>query len=208
MENDPKFNVAFSLESEISRLTYTLEKIDWYKEQGYYPQNVRLPLGVDEKSNLDEAVKALQNEYEDSDYNNASKSIETELKVFPFKNLESLRSFETKDKCTILLTKYGTGGSYDYKNAEIIINIALRSKEQIISTVVHEFVHIGIQKYIDDYKIGHWQKERLVDLIVEKSFPGLRKMQNIKEPVDVVDSSFHQHYPDIREICRGISTSL
>jgi len=40
-----------------------------------------------------------------------------------------------------------------------------------VETVIHEITHIGIEESIvEKYKLNHWEKERLVDLIVKIIF--------------------------------------
>jgi hypothetical protein len=40
-----------------------------------------------------------------------------------------------------------------------------------IQTVVHEIVHLGIENsVVRKYKLNHWEKERLVDLVCQRKF--------------------------------------
>ncbi len=39
---------------------------------------------------------------------------------------------------------------------------------------------------------------------MEQYFPGLKKMQNIKEDVSIVDTAFEKFFPDMEAIARAI----
>jgi hypothetical protein len=115
-----------------------------------------------------------------------------------------MTSFNLKDQYTIVLTKYGSGGSYNSQTGEVIVNIKDREKDLIMGTILHEIVHIGIEHLIESYHITHWRKERLVDLIMEKCFPDLKKTQYIKEDVSTVDRAFKKNFPDMESIAREV----
>ena len=113
------------------------------------------------------------------------------------------------------LTRYGTGGSYGALDGTVIANIEHRTKEEVMSTIVHEIIHIGIehliQEYLDDKnnQKHHWYKERLVDLIGEMYFPGLRKTQNLnKIIIKNVDEVFNTFFPDMETIVQSLKNMI
>jgi len=86
-----------------------------------------------------------------------------------FLELNKLWNFKTFPKYEILLTLYGTGGSFN-ANTGTVIMLTRRDgtfrRKRPHETIIHEIVHIGIHDIIvSRYKLEHWEKERLVDLI-------------------------------------------
>lgn len=77
----------------------------------------------------------------------------------------------------VLLTLYGPGGSYRSDTGRVImLTRPDGSFRRPIphGTVIHEIVHIGIQRrLVRRYRLSHWEKERLVDLICARLFRGL-----------------------------------
>ena len=106
-----------------------------------------------------------------------------------------------QEEYIINLTKYGTGGSYNLPNT-VIINVSFNYNLGLLRTIMHEIIHLSIQKYIDEYKIGQWQKERIVDLFFIKNFPKRIKMGNVYMSIntDKIDQVFDQNFPDMRAI--------
>lgn len=91
---------------------------------------------------------------------------------------------------TILLTLYGSGGSYNAGKGQIITFVTIdgsfkygRRPEELF---VHEMTHIGLENAIvRKYGLSHWEKERLVDRFVEGCFADVLpvyQMQNIALP--------------------------
>ena len=74
----------------------------------------------------------------------------------------------------------------------------------MIGTIIHEIIHTGIEHLIVSYGVKHWYKERLVDLICHHYFSDLRKMQDIKEDVSVLDKALEAYFPDIEAITKEI----
>ena len=89
---------------------------------------------------------------------------------------------------TVKLTKYGPGGSYDPKTGTVTMLTTKGGqfkKLDPVETIVHEVVHMGIEnEIVARYKLSHPEKERLVDLFVQKLYkeemPNY-KLQNLGE---------------------------
>jgi len=113
--------------------------------------------------------------------------------------------FNPEPSYKIILSKYGGGGSYDLPN-EIIINFKNRG-EKFIQTVVHEMVHLLIEPWIQKYKISHWTKERVTDLISLKMGRELGCAQRLPKSVDIerIDKIFEEFFPNIEEVIKNIS---
>jgi len=183
-------NIRFSKDFEARRVKTCLEKLDWYKAQGYH---VDLPkIGIDE-------------EYREEDFLVFDNLIKDEWPKYEDKlsqTLASLRGGEVQENYNINLTKYGVGGSYSLPNT-VIINIS--QQNNVISTVMHEIIHLTIDKLIRKYKIEHWQKERIVNLISLKIFPEMFKLQRDPKNTEIIDQEFKANYPNIELIIKNIS---
>ena len=103
----------------------------------------------------------------------------------------------------IKLTKYGVGGSYNLPNT-IIVNFQGKFGIGVSKTIIHEIVHLSIQELIEKYKVGHWEKERVVDLILLKIVPEIAKMQNISIDTKLVDEAFERYYPNLEEVIKNL----
>ena len=202
-EDAIELNVVYGLDQEIERVRNTLERLPWYKQQGY---RVGLPQNISEQSSLGEITNSVSYEYSEAGYEDFTQWIKEQWPQIPagFEELKKIPSFLLRNAYTVFLTKYGSGGSYDAQSGKVIVNIETRGKEKIIGTIIHEIIHTGIEYLIVSYDVQHWHKERLVDLIGKKYFPGLTPLQNIKEDTAIVDDAFRKHFPDIEAIAREI----
>lgn len=191
--------IIFDQDKEIKRVASTIEKLPWYREQGYEEFNFLLPKQIDEQSSIEKIRNAISSEFFEKRYKDFASYIEEQWLVIAdgLEKLKEIPFFHLFEKYTIILTRYGGGGSYDSKNGEIIVNIESRPKDKIMGTITHEIIHIGIQHLINKYNVKHWYKERLVDLIGARYFPDIRQMQNIKEDINIVDTAFNELFPDI-----------
>ncbi len=206
MSASPTLEIVFGVQDEIDRVLNTIKKLPWYKEQGYSESFAKLPKGITEGSNLESIESVIKESFNAQKYEEYKDHIELEWpKVSPkLVDLKDIPSFHLNNHYTLLLTQYGSGGSYDSKQGLIISNIAVRQKNEIMGTIIHELVHIGVQHLIDKYNVRHWHKERLVGLLVDRFFPGLQVKQNIKEDTDIVDAVFLKHFPDLEKITSSI----
>lgn len=73
-------------------------------------------------------------------------------------------------KYEVLITFYGTGGAYIHQTGIIILSVKPNGQFNYnpIHTILHEMVHIGIEKFIEHFKLNHTEKERVVDLYCSK----------------------------------------
>ena len=205
-ENLVELVVDYGPERDILRVKNAIKRLPWYKEQGYNIANIKLPAGLSESSTQEEIETAVLAEYREGEY----KEFETFIKEKwhdlsgCFEELKNAPSLNLKDKYTVVLTRYGMSGSYDERKGEAIINLGRREKEQTVGIIFHEIIHMTIETLIKKYQVKHWYKERLVDLMMDKYFTGLKDMQNIKENVEVVDKAFNAFFPDFEAITKAI----
>jgi hypothetical protein len=205
IEQEPRFEIVFGLEQEIQRLSHTIGRIPWYKEHGYF-EYLAIPKEISESSSIEDISSYISTEFNEELYKEyfdfvSSKlpDIENKLEV-----LKNLGSFIVKDHYTIKFTKYGTGGSYESSNSIIIVNIEKRSREKIMGVILHEIIHIGIEDLIQKYQVKQSQKERIVDMITEKCFPGLIEAQKRFKDTSI-DKIVDDDFPDMKAVIEKIS---
>jgi hypothetical protein len=196
--------ISYSQTQEIERIKEMVAKLPWLREH-YGTSNCPLPEGIGEHSTEKDIETAVETDFKDSSYTEQARYIQEKWPEISIglEKLKAIQDFVTFDTYSLILTRYGTGGSYDPTKGEVLINIETqKSKERMIGTIAHEIIHIGIQHLVELHTVTHWRKERSVDLITEKYFPGMRKMQDIKEDVSMVDVAFTDLFPDMGAIMK------
>ena len=172
---------APTLEEEFNYLKYVLKCREFYKKNGYtvtYPTHKELcdPLRID-----DDLMFSL---FRDAEYklDFYKKGIEVISNLLPLiqsnvaklRNICSFWEFKLLPNYTVVLTKYGPGGSYNVDAGKITMLTTIGGKfkrDYPHHTVMHEIVHMGIEdSIVQKYKLNHQEKERLVDLFVKKYF--------------------------------------
>jgi len=157
-----KLNIKFSKNFEVERIENTLAKMDWYRTKGYRP---RLPGGINENSSKTEIEKIVEAEFDQDIYKRVSEELLDGFDLikndFESKLIE-IFSKNVPEEIDVNITQYGVGGSYNPPKT-VIYNCRMGNP---VKTVIHEIAHLVIQSYIDQYKIEQWDKERIVDLIL------------------------------------------
>jgi methyltransferase-like protein len=196
-------DIQYSREFEIARVKRFVSNFEWYVENKY---KISLPDTITNTSTEDEIKTQTENQFNEELYSRFSSELQVEWQKFltQFEKVKAETSITFNDTYTVVLTRYGTGGSFDASLSEVILRIEGRTAESALGTLVHEMVHIAIHEYIQMYEVGHWKKERLVDLIVEHCFPGLRPMQALREDITMVDTAFKEHFPNVENVTRII----
>lgn len=148
---------------EFERVKSTLKKLDWFNEQGY---KIGLPKGITEKSSDNNIKNQIKKEYNQETFDSYSRELLymfNKIKDQFEKTLKEVFGDKIPNNFEVYLTRYGVGGSYNLPNR--IIKNCTHPKEGI-KTLVHEIIHLIIQEKIDEHEIKHWEKERIVDLIL------------------------------------------
>lgn len=194
-----ELKIQFGKDLEFKRVKNTLEKMDWYNSHGYKP---RLPEGIFNNSSEKEIQNQITKEFEEKNYKEAAGKLESDFSTIKDKLSKKTKEvFNTSIPETffIYLTKYGMGGSYDLPNV-VIHNI---SNKKGFKTIVHEIIHLLIENQIQKFNIQHWEKERIVDLILNSekfSFLEYNYWQNNYNGVEkYIDGLFNSHFFKNRE---------
>lgn len=206
-----------SPEEEYEYLKRIISNMPFYLEHGY---TVGLP-DLDELKS-EQVIKDekrmypifLEKEYNKSYFAEGVKKIKEKLSVIenclPKLAEPSKRwGFKLFDKYLVLLTKYGPGGSYDSQTGKITMltrKDGTFKQEDPEQTVIHEIIHMGIEEcVVGVFKLSHSEKERLVDLLVKKTFGDvfpnykLQSMGETKIDPYITDESINNLPPDIKK---------
>lgn len=197
-----KFVIFYSKENEINNIKEIFDEKDWYLKHNY---RVFLPknLSLDNSSLKPEEIMQLINEeYREADYRLAAEFIKTKESWIDSAVTKAFQEIDKvpEERYEIYLTKYGVGGSYELPN-KIGLDIK-KDQEGLIKTLIHEIFHLSIEHEILKYKINHFSKERIVNLLMEKLLPEINKpAKNLPDEIKkIVDPVFHKYYPDIEKV--------
>lgn len=201
--------IKFSKEYEIKRIRQTLGKYDWYVAQKY---KLNLPVAIKEKVEKDlfisdeEIAKEVDLEFDSDFYDKKRDKLVKDWNLVEDKFLESLSSLSGNfcDSYTVNLTRYGVGGSYGRPNF-IQLNIDYNISKEPWEIVAHEIIHLNIEDWIEEYKIDHWTKERLVDLITNRFFPDKNWKQRDPSNSEGIKKVFDEYFPDVKKVIQKSS---
>ncbi len=163
-----KFDIVYTRESEHERLKFTLGKLDFYKEKGH---KVNLPKGVNSPNeDTYRVLSAADREFPDQTVIEAKETIQLGLKRYADAIDKYIRSlpFKAPDKVTLILTRYGAGGSYNVTASEIIINV--NYDIDLLSLLVHELTHLLVDDaLVTKLSLSHEAKENLIKWLLNNS---------------------------------------
>lgn len=183
----------YSVDDEVARVQNTLEKILWYREQGYRPI---VPEGISDRSSDEEIRRIVAAMYEESDYEKVAEEIRNDVSVNIVRYFEVLGKYSSgaPDNLIIKLTRYGTSGSYQLPNF-IVYNI---DDARGIKTIYHEIAHLVFELEFIQHTVSHWQRERIIDLLLHTgdfAFLAYEIWQPDYHGVEnVIDPSFEEYF--------------
>lgn len=190
-----RLTINYGVEREVDRVFYTLHKYEWYQHQGY---KVFLPEGVTIDSTREEVRRKIEELYLFEEYEAKGKELVIDFEKYaePFSQaLKTLFSRNVPEAIELILTKYGVGGSYRFPKT-VLFNLQYTVG---VENLFHEVMHLCIEPYIKKYSIGHWEKERIVDLILHSkdfAFLNYTKWQGDYQGVEkIIDPLFNTCYP-------------
>lgn len=200
--HETKLNTSFSLEDEIQRVKYSLDELDWFKSKGY---QVNLPQDVEDHG----PELATERDFDVSLYEQKAKDINEQWVKMSGHFFEKMKSFNllTQEDYDLYLTRYGVGGSYRLPNTIIVnFNYPMYTKiESIMMVLFHEIIHLTIERWVQEYNIPHWTKERLVDLTYNKIFDEKTKLQRDPQNPEKVEQVFNSYFPDMKRVIVELS---
>ena len=176
----------------MARVKQTIAKRDWYKNFSY---KLFSPDGFNlDSKNLSGLKKQIEKEFVPEKMKRLGKAIND----YWLKNSELIDKFlksvpyDVPDSLIVKLTRYGVGGSYWLPN-NIIINVSCSSSAyRHFRTLMHEFVHLLIEKpVIQKNKLRHESKEALVDFIMTNNQYLKKMFKNYK-----IQKPFARYLPD------------
>lgn len=178
-----------SIKQEATSIWRTINDYTFFEEQGY---TIHLP----EDSLIDSLIiksknGAFGNEdfpaiyslletkvFDQKDYLPAIQKIEKNIDLIHhlIDEIEAKKNqwdwdFKMFDTYNIVLTLYGTGGSYDPDEGTITLLTnkegSFKKYKNPTNTIIHEITHMGIEySIVKKYNIPHGLKERIVDTLV------------------------------------------
>jgi hypothetical protein len=172
-----------SAREEYDYVRYVLERIPFYKRNGYpyeIPdhrefQKLAKQLSKGEVAYTESLFDIFKSGIYDVEFFKAGvEALESQrhkiAQAFPrFRELNSSWGFKIFPEYQITVTKYGPGGMYLENEGRIVMltrQDGSFKRPEPLHTVVHEMIHIGIEESIvKKYDLTHWEKERLVDRI-------------------------------------------
>lgn len=185
MKNEMKNKIIIrpqTVDEEFDYLMKVLGKMDFYNEHGYpipipdHPYFLNLSNNLDLLETLDmsEAREIFKQEVYSLDFFKNGLAIINKDILMIKKAINTMIvweswGFKMFPVYEVRLTAYGPGGSYNYKEGNIIMKTKRDGgfgKRTPLSTVIHEIIHIGIEDpVIQKIKLTHIEKEGLVDAI-------------------------------------------
>lgn len=160
-----EIKIRFGINYEIKRVKKAIANLDWYNAQGY---RIRLPNGISSKSSLKKIKYQIIKEYNEKKYVKIADTIKSNFsrkKISLSKKIINIFCKKPPKTFVINLTNYGVGGSYHLPNL-ITLNI---NNKKCFNIVIHEIIHLLIEDQIQKKRVEHWEKERIVDLILNSN---------------------------------------
>ncbi|MBS3146195.1 hypothetical protein J4471_00700 [Candidatus Woesearchaeota archaeon] len=180
---------ASTVGEEVEEVWQILNNYSWYKTNGYslnIPKDKKIDnliqISLKEKGlqrkNRNQIKQIIQDTYDEKYFKNGLNvlnSLRQDIhRCFPkFVEYEKLWKFGIHKTYEVIITLYGTEGSYDVQTRRIYILIKKGDQPKrnyFFQTIIHELVHIGIEDFIKKFKITHNEKERIVDLFCSREF--------------------------------------
>lgn len=201
-------SVSYSFDHEVERIHEVGQNLDWYLQNGYKPL---LPQGITYENIASlsklKIIAILTKVFHEDDYAAAKHVLMRNVEKYhvPFGDKLIELGLFVEPKYEVILTKYGTSGSFLVPK-DVVLNIMGKTGTEPIAKVMHEIVHMVIQPLLEKHPLQRGEKERLVDLIVRRVAPFEdTPMQDIPKSIaDKVDELFEKHYPDIEALLKEL----
>ncbi len=213
---------AQTKEEAFSFVLYLSKKLPWFKQNGY---KIPLPQHIAFQNLYEQGLVAQDEEmrlrdifydeiYTVSDFTKGlriTSSMENAISCL-FERLYPLHrnwGFKLMSCYEIILTLYGPGGNYWPRKGYVIVRVDKNGsfgKKSVLESVIHELVHIGIEETIvEKFRLTHWEKERLVDLICVTCFKDvvpnywMQKIEDTKIDIFATQDAIEKNLPEAIE---------
>lgn len=160
-----KLKYVYTVETELEHVVYLIKSFQQYKDD--YPNNL-LPKNITADTNINNLKpikKQILSEMNMALIEKAKLRInmEWDAKQTLIDTFFANFSYPSPKIMTVRLTRYGTGGTYNY-HKPYYVSVMIHSIRNLTETVVHETIHCLIeQPVIIKYQFDHPTKEGLVD---------------------------------------------
>lgn len=202
-ERCPEIKINYSLEIDQDVVQAALGYSAWYIEHGYEPL-LPTKISIKEAKSLSqkEIFELIGKEYNNDFYKDTSNALKNHWELFksnwPSEEIQKM-GILFDDEYVVNLTRYGVGATYNESEGALILNVSDKEVEKLASIVFHELIHLAIEGDIKKYDIGHWQKERLVDLIFKRLFPGQSFEQKLPPEAHDIDQFFEKSSGEVKK---------
>lgn len=186
-----KFTVRVpTFEEEKRRVGGLRSRLDWYRSHGY---DILLP------------TNDLEEEFRLEDYQKAVEQVGSRREVVlqaadRIKEFSEMWHVVVPQAVTVVITKYGVGGSYDVDSARIVLLLKPDGTfmKPVEHLVVHELLHLASDRsLVELFGLTHGQKERFVDLLCRDAFGDLLPGYRLQPMGDSTIDSFLVGLPNL-----------
>lgn len=177
---------AATIEDEVRRVRHNVAS---FQTIGRETSNIVMPKGLDVEhgTSLQEAERLTREEYDPTFYSAGIERVQAEVPTIlnaieALKRFQQLWGFELEKTYRIVLTRYGTGGSYDIKTREVIMRTTQTgnfARANPAATPIHEITHLCVENLAKQHSLTFSEKERLVNGIDMTLFPEVFDPNNI-----------------------------
>ncbi|MEO1652336.1 MAG: hypothetical protein AAFU64_02225 [Bacteroidota bacterium] len=217
-----------SLQQEASSVWRTIRDISFFERAGYTVHLPQDPLidslilkskngsfGNDDFSSIFQLLESSI--YQEKEYAAALQKVKAQLPLINQMIQEIAKTkdswnwdFKMYDTYRVVLTLYGSGGSYDPDQGVITLftttDGVFKNYTNPANTIIHEVVHIGIeQSLIQNLKLSHVRKERTVDKMVKILFGDRLPNYRVQNMGDTEVDTYLKEKKDLQNLHRGLS---
>lgn len=208
----PNIVIKHSPEIDVSVVNSTLAYAEWYSEHGYKP---KLPGGVHISEVNEEKKEALfrqaKSEYNERFYKEVAATLKDQWKKYssswPREKVIKM-GLDFANDYTVCLTSYGVGATYNESEGMLMLNVGNADASELASIIFHEIIHLVIESNIQKYNIGHWHKERLVDMIFNELLPDLSFEQKLPDEAYDIDPFFESCSGEVEKVMASFAAKL
>ena len=152
-----KILVKYGKRFEKERIKQTIMKKSWYDEHGYKPI-------IPDKVQLKDIDEFVEKDFVEEYYGKIKSKVLTKSELIGdfCRKLEKVTGCEFPENLEIILTKWGSGGSYRLPN-KVIVNIqGNQANKKLIDVIKHEIIHLTLEKQVLKKRLSHKEKEEFI----------------------------------------------